>query len=146
MAKIKKPKAKGSRAENELAIILWNLGYAVIRGPSSGGGVRRRFQPDIVAIKNGHILIFEVKTGREGEPIYVEASQVIGIQEFARRSNGKAYIAVRLAGGEWRIHNIDMLSITKGGNYKLEAPEKGLKIRDLDETLFPKDKKITSYL
>jgi len=139
-------KRKASRAENELATILWGMGYAVIRGPSSGGGVRRRFQPDLVAIKDRVILVFEVKTGRENEPLYIESSQVLGVQEFARRAGGVAYIAVRLKGGEWRFHPVDSLVVTRKGNFKLESPQLGLKLRDLEEKYFPKTARITDYL
>lgn len=139
-------KRKASRAENELATILWNMGYAVIRGPSSGGGVRRRFQPDLVAIKNGVVLVFEVKTGSEGEPLYIESSQVVGVQEFARRAGGTAYIAVRFKGGEWRFHPIETLEVTRKGNFKIEEPRAGLRLRDLEEKHFPKTTRITDYL
>lgn len=139
-------KRKASRAENELATILWSMGYAVIRGPSSGGGVRRRFQPDLVAVKNGVILVFEVKTAREGEPLYVESSQIVGIQEFARRAGGFAYVAVRLKGGEWRFHPVESLEVTKGGNFKIEAPHLGLRLRDLEERYFPRTARITEFM
>jgi Holliday junction resolvase len=139
-------KRKASRAENELATMLWSLGYAVVRGPSSGGGVRSRFQPDLVAAKNGVILVFEVKTGREGEPIYIESSQVLGVQDFARRAGGAAYIAVRLKGGEWRFHPIESLEVTRKGNFKIENPQSGLRLRDLEEKHFPRTARITDYL
>ncbi len=141
-----KVKRRASIVENELATTLWNLGYAVIRGPSSGGGVRRRFQPDLVAAKNTIILVFEVKTGREGEPIYIESGQVLGILDFARRAGGIAYVAVRLKGGEWRFHPAESLEVTKKGNYKISDPRKGLRLRDLEEKYFPKTVKITNYL
>jgi Holliday junction resolvase - archaeal type len=139
-------KRKASRAENELATTLWSLGYAVVRGPSSGGGVRRRFQPDLVAARNGVILVFEVKTGREGEPVYVDSSQVLGVQDFARRAGGVAYIAVRLEGGEWRFHPLESLEMTRRGNFKVGDPRRGLRLRDLEEKYFPKTTRITGYL
>ncbi len=141
-----KAKRKASRVENELATILWDLGYAVVRGPSSGGGVRRRFQPDLVAAKNNVILVFEVKTGKEGEPLYIESSQVLGIEDFARRAGGFAYIAVRLKGGEWRFHPLQSLKITKKGNFRIDNPQSGLRLRDLEEMHFPKSARITDYL
>ncbi len=42
-------KRKGSAHERALANKLWDMGLAVLRGGcSSGGGVRKRFVPDIV--------------------------------------------------------------------------------------------------
>jgi Holliday junction resolvase len=139
-------KRKASRAENELATILWGLGYAVVRGPSSGGGVKRRFQPDLVVARSGVILVFEVKTGRGGEPVYIDSSQVLGVQDFARRAGGVAYIAVRLEGGEWRFHPLDSLEMTRKGNFKISDPQKGLRLRDLEEKHFPRTARITDYL
>lgn len=140
------PKAKAQRAENELANLLWGMGYAVIRGPSSGGGARRRVQPDIVAIKDGKIFVIEVKSGEEGSSLYVDSGQIVGLQEFAKRAGGRCYLAVRLKGGEWRLHEIDELEPTRKGNFKIQHPERGMKLKDFDEKWFPKNVKITEYL
>jgi Holliday junction resolvase len=128
------PKRKGTRAEVELARLLWERGYAVVRGPSSGGGVRRRFQPDIVAMKNGVILVIEVKTARRpGDPVYVESHKVLGLEEFARRAGARPLIGVRVKGGEWRFHELSSLKVTRGGNFKVERASSGMRLRDLDE-------------
>lgn len=140
------PKAKAARFERELAEILWGLGYAVIRGPSSGGGSRKRFQPDLVAMKHGRILVFEVKHAKPGSPIYLDAGQILGLQEFARRARGSAYIAVRIRGGEWRFLDASQLSTTRGGNLKVDKPESGLKLRQLEEKLFGVSKRLNHYL
>lgn len=139
-------KVKALRMENELANTLWSMGYAVVRGPSSGGGARKRMQPDIVAMKGGKIFVIEVKSGREGNPLYIDSGQIIALQEFARRAGGICYIAVRLRGGEWRLHEAEGLELTKGGNFKLPRPEGGIKLKDFDERWFPKNMKITDYI
>jgi len=100
---LRNPKAKGTRAENELANILWEEGFAVVRGPSSGGGSKKRFQPDLVAVREGAVIAIEVKARSDEGPIYIEAEQVLGLAEFARRAGGKAFIAYRAKGGEWRF-------------------------------------------
>jgi len=140
------PKRKGTMAENELARLLWERGFAVIRGPSSGGGVRTRFQPDIVAIKEGSIFVIEIKTAREPEqPVYVEGHKVIGLAEFARRAGGQAFVGVRIKGGEWRFHPIESLVPTRGGNFKVARALGGLRIRDLAQ-LATRAPRITDYM
>ncbi len=134
-----------SRLENELANILWNLGYAVVRGPSSGSRVKKRYQPDLVAIKNGVVLVIEVKKARRSNPVYVPRRQVEGLREFASRSGGTALIAVRLTGGEWRIHKLSDLELTPAGNAKISKPDSGIKLQAFDEILFPRSKRLTEY-
>ncbi|MEM0340184.1 MAG: Holliday junction resolvase Hjc [Acidilobaceae archaeon] len=141
------PKRRSYEAETELANLLWKLGFAVIRGPASGGGARKRFQPDLVAVKEGRVLVLEIKRFfREEGPLYLESSQVMRLQEWARRAGGTALIAVRLSGGEWRIHNINDLKVTKGGNFKLDDPKKGLRLRDFLEIFESRSRPLTEYM
>jgi len=116
---LKHPKKKGSNAENELANMLWDKGYAVVRGPASGGGVTKRFQPDLVAIKNGKIYVYEVKSRKNSGPIYIDSDQVLGLTEFAKRSKGVSIIAVRMKGGKWKFYTLDKLKPV-GSNFRLD--------------------------
>ena len=140
------PKRKGARIENELANILWELGYAVVRGPASGSKVKKRIQPDLVAIKRGIVIVIEVKSGKPGSPIYIPSHQITAITEFARRAGGRAYVAVKIKGDGWRLHEINSIELTPGGNGKIERPESGIKPSDLDEILFPKSRRITEFI
>jgi len=139
-------KALGTRLENELANLLWSLGYAVVRGPSSGAGVRHRYQPDLVAVKQRVVLVIEVKKGRVGVTLYIPRHQVDGITEFARRAGGHAYIAVRLPRAGWRMHPVEDLEETRGGNMKIERPETGVRPEALDEIFFPKHRRLDEYM
>jgi len=114
---------KGVEAERELANILWSRGFAVIRGPASGAGTRRRFQPDLVAMKNGKIAVIEVKKTSK-LPVYIRSEQILGLSEFSRRANAKAFIAVRLKGGKWLFYRLAEVKTTKRGGFKVEG--KGL--------------------
>ena len=140
------PKEKGARAENELANKLWEMGYAVVRGPSSGSRVRRRYQPDIVALKKGKIVVAEVKTGERLKPIYIKSHQLAKLTNFAKRSGGLPVIAVKLRGDGWRIHTLENLELTKTGNAKIPRPEAGYRLRDFDELLFPKTRKLVEFM
>ena len=97
------PKRKGSAHERALANRLWSLGLAVLRGCSSGGGARRRFVPDIVAVYGGRVAVMEVKYRSKPETIRISRERVARLIEFARRCGGEAYIAVKFGGSEWRF-------------------------------------------
>jgi len=49
---------KGARAERDLAKLLKNRSFSVIRAAGSGGSIS---VPDLIAIKKGRILAFECK-------------------------------------------------------------------------------------
>jgi len=52
---------KGARAEYKLADYLWEDGWWVVRQAASGGVGHEAC--DVLAIKDGRVLVFEVKTG-----------------------------------------------------------------------------------
>ncbi|MCX8195476.1 MAG: Holliday junction resolvase Hjc [Acidilobaceae archaeon] len=140
------PSKRTSKMENELANYLWKKGYMAVRAAASGAGVRERFQPDIVAAKEGVLLIIEVKEVKSSmRPIYVRAEQVEGLRELARRTGGKVIFAVKIAGGEWRFHALEELKQLRS-SYKLEKPDGGLKLRQLEEKLFKRSKKMSEFL
>ncbi|BDR92132.1 Holliday junction resolvase Hjc [Vulcanisaeta souniana] len=97
------PKRKGSAHERALANKLWDMGLAVLRGCSSGGGVRKRFVPDIVAMGPGFVLIFEAKYRSERNPIRIEEEKIARLLEFAQRAKGDAYVAIKFRGDDWRF-------------------------------------------
>lgn len=101
------PKRKGSGYERRLANELWDRGLAVLRGCSSGGGVRRRFVPDIVAVYGGRVVVIEVKYRSRPGTVRIDAEKISRILEFARRCGGEAYIAVKFRGSEWRFVRVD---------------------------------------
>lgn len=94
---VTKRRASGASAERELVIKLWKLGFAVMRGPASGSKIRKGVYPDIVAIKNRHVFVFEVKKRSRLGHIYINKSQLEKIKEFARRAGGEALIVVKIS-------------------------------------------------
>ncbi len=139
-------KALGSRLENTLANMLWSMGFAVVRGPSSGAGARRRFQPDIVAVREGVVLVIEVKRGREGERLYVPSRQVEGLREFARRSGGLALVIVHVPRRGWRVFELEDLPRTPAGSARIDRPESGTRLEAYMERLFPRSRRIDEFL
>jgi Holliday junction resolvase len=99
-------KRKGSAKERELANLLWQKGCAVLRGCSSGGGVRKRYVPDIVVICRGKVLVFEVKYRSKYVPIRIEAEKLKKLIMFAERAGGKAYLLVKYGREPWKVLDI----------------------------------------
>lgn len=134
--------------ERDLALKLWKKGFAVIRAPASGSKTRRIVYPDLVAIRNGVILVFEVKTIHEKRPIYIRKQQVEKLKEFLKRSGGHGFIAVKIVGSmDWRFIPLDELEETNGGNYKVSIKRlmSSLKISNL-VAITSKNKTLIDYL
>jgi Holliday junction resolvase len=89
-------KRRGFKMERALAQKLFKLGFAVIRGPASGAKVKKTIYPDVVAIYKRNILVFEVKSVKEPRTLEVRREQVEKIEEFAKRADGKSFIAIRV--------------------------------------------------
>ncbi|HDI74981.1 MAG: Holliday junction resolvase [Thermoprotei archaeon] len=126
-------KDKGAKWERELAQILWDKGFACIRGPASGARVQKRFCPDLVALKNGCIFIFEIKYRKSREPIYIEKDKINKLLDFAERAGGYAFIAIRIRSEKkWRFVKAEELDETPE-SFKIspEKIERAYSIRDL---------------
>lgn len=86
------------------------MGFAAIRGPASGAKVKRSVYPDVVAIRNGLVLVFEVKYRKKIETVYLPRNQVEKLLEFARRAGGIALIAIKISElHEWRVIPVEKL-------------------------------------
>jgi len=115
-----KGRRRGFHAERELVQKLWKMGFAVIRGPASGAKIKSGIYPDVVAIKDGKIFVFEVKERKDIASIYVDKRQVEKIKEFAIRAGGEALIAVKIASVKsWKVINIDSLTDFNGSKFKI---------------------------
>ncbi len=141
-------RVRGFSRERELARILYKHGFAVLRAPASGAKTRRLVYPDIVAIKNGVVLVFEVKTREKPSTIYIDKRQFMKLQDFIYRSGGHGFIAVKIMDGRgWRFVPVELVEETRGGNYRvsMEAIEKGYTLRDLVK-LCDKTRSLTEWL
>ncbi len=87
--------AKGSASERELMHILNSRGFSVMRAPSSGGAI---YPLDIVAIRKGFVLAFEIKTW--GRKPYLEAAQLDGFKEWCGRAGAMGFLGWR-SRGKW---------------------------------------------
>ncbi|RLG77574.1 MAG: Holliday junction resolvase [Thermoprotei archaeon] len=136
---------RGFDAERDLVRKLWKCGFAVIRGPASGSRIKRAVCPDVVAIKNRNVFVFEVKKRSKYDSIYLDKEQVLKLVEFARRAGGEAFIAVKISNNPWKFIPVNKL-VDVGSSYKVprDEIEAGLDIDDLVrmcDTFIP----LTSY-
>ena len=129
------PRAKrlrGFQAERDLVKLLWKLGFAVIRAPASGSKVKRAIYPDVVAIRKGKVLVFEVKRRSELSTIYVPKEQVEKLKVFSERAGGEAFIAIKIPGRDWIFIELkDMEELDNKFRINKEVLSKGLTIYDI---------------
>jgi Holliday junction resolvase len=96
--------AIGKRYELELARKLYKMGFAVIRAPASGKRTKRISYPDIVAIKNGKILVISVKYRSKLSTVYIEEDELRKMIDFASRSGGIVAVVIKVKElGDWRV-------------------------------------------
>ncbi len=139
---------KGFYYERSLARKLWAKGFAVIRGPGSGGGAKEIVQPDLVAIRNGRIFVFEIKVRWKRSVIYLDRAKVERLKEFAKRAGGMAFIAVKIVDRtDWKFIPVEMLEETRGGNFRVDL-DSSSNILSLENIVGMSDsvKSITEYM
>ncbi|AGM11231.1 Holliday junction resolvase [Haloarcula hispanica tailed virus 2] len=91
---------KGSGGERETVNRLEDeMGWRALRAPGSGSGTDRD-RPDVLAGRDGRVVMFEVKTS-SGKPVYVGREEVEALQRYAEDFGAEAYIAVR-----WKSNQI----------------------------------------
>ena len=82
--------SKGSRAERELAHFLNHKGFATLRVPSSGGFLSPL---DVVAIKNGLVLAFEIKSHKTKPRLRKE--QLKAFSDWCKKAGAMGFVAWR---------------------------------------------------
>ena len=89
--------AKGYRAERELVHELSRLGYMVVRTPRSGR--INLASPDIIAAKNGTLIVIECKSREEA--FTVPQDQLNELKEWQDKACAKAYIGWKISHKGW---------------------------------------------
>ncbi len=91
---------KGANAERELAKMLKEMGFGVIRAAKSGGKIST---PDVVAAKKGKILAIECKTWNRKPSLKKE--EMKELLEWAKRAGAQAILAWRKR-GKWFFYEL----------------------------------------
>lgn len=87
------PRLWGRGAEYRVMRLLRRHGWRVLRAPASGAR-RREPVPDIVAMRNGRIVMFEVKLRNPMRTVYLDEIKYLGLKRYAEESGGDLYLAV----------------------------------------------------
>jgi len=81
-----------------------------MRSPASGRRSSRIFYPDVIAAKNGRILLFEVKLRKHIDTIHIPKYKVEKLRQLEHITGGKAYIVVRVVEDKrWYCFTLDMI-------------------------------------
>lgn len=103
--------AKGASSERELIHLLNARGFSVMRAPSSGGSA---YPLDVVAIRKGMILAFEIKTWNRKPRL--EKEQLNPFREWCERAGAMGFLGWR-GRGRWSFLRLEDVA---AGNYKDE--------------------------
>ena len=107
------------RYERQLANHLDNLGYHVVRAPSSGGGTKRDL-PDLFWSKSDeNAVAAELKTTSKDKAYYT-FEEVDALCEFATAFNAYPRLVARFKGDTaYYVENPAELYRTEEGNYRM---------------------------
>lgn len=109
---------KGSRRERELVNRLDELGWAVMRAPSSGAATARNL-PDVLAGDDGYSVAIEAKSS-SGKPIYIDGAEIDALLDFAFAFGAHPLVGVRFDHEPWLFEHPKRLYVTDGGNYRVK--------------------------
>ncbi|KXB00009.1 hypothetical protein AKJ42_01880 [candidate division MSBL1 archaeon SCGC-AAA261C02] len=116
---------KGTRSERELANLLWDNSFAVMRSPASGSG-RKHPQPDILASDADRVVGIEVKSTSR-DKVYIPEEEVEELEEFCKRFGCEALIGVRFDRLGWIFSRPEDCERTEK-SYKVTRKTKGVNL------------------
>jgi Holliday junction resolvase len=117
---------KGYAAENQLVHELYAKGWAVLRAPRSGCiGIA---SPDIVAAKDGKLIVIECKS-RQGA-FTVPKEQIEELNEWVSRAGAVAYVGWKISRKGWFFLTLDHVA-KRNGNVGKKDLDSAIGIGDL---------------
>jgi len=94
---------KGAKFERALVRDFWERGWSAMR--SAGSGNTSLPAPDVIATRDGKIILVECKSTSK-EKLHLKAA-ILSLHEFSKISGGRAYISVKFLRKEPRFYEID---------------------------------------
>lgn len=118
---------KGYMAEYELVHAMSKIGYMVVRTPRSGRiGLA---SPDIIAAKNGRLIVIECKS--RAQAFKIPAEQLNELKEWREKAGATAYIGCKIARKGWKFLHLDDVYANNGNVGKKFIENKGITIEDI---------------
>ena len=115
---------KGYFAEWELTHKLAEMGFMVVRTPRSGR--ISLASPDIIAAKNGRLIVIECKSRKSGFNVPLE--QLNELKEWEAKAKAMAYIGWKIARRGWLFLKLSDVIKNKGNVGKKFAEEHGITV------------------
>lgn len=101
---------KGYMGEREMVHLLYNKGYMAIRTPRSGRICLP--SPDVIAAKNGRLIVIECKSREDAFKISEE--QLKELEEWQIKACAEAYIAWKISRKGWSLLKLEDVMNNKG--------------------------------
>ncbi len=118
---------KGYIAELSLVHTLSQHGFMVVRTPRSGR--INLASPDIIAAKNGKLIVIECKA--RAEAFTVEKEQLQELREWQEKAGAIPYIGWKIARRGWIFLHLKDVEENKGNIGKKFALEKGMALEKI---------------
>jgi len=119
--------AKGYGAERELVHTLSKLGYMTIRAPRSG---RINLpSPDVIAVKDGRVIVFEVKF--RASAFTISKDQLEELTQWKNVGGAHTYIGCKIARKGWKFLHLHDVIANNGNIGKKFIAEKGFSIENI---------------
>ncbi len=119
--------AKGYSAERELVHTMAKLGYMTIRAPRSG---RINLpSPDVIAVKDGKVLIFEVKF--RASAFKIEQEQLDELIAWKEKAGAITYVACKISRKGWKFLHLHDVLANKGNIGKKFLEAKGISLESV---------------
>jgi len=115
---------KGYTAELQLTHLLSDMGYMTIRAPRSG-----RIDlpsPDVIAVKGGKVIVFEVKF--RASAFTVPPEQLEELKQWREVGGATAYVGCKIARRGWKFLHLNDVVANKGNIGKKFIEAKGISI------------------
>lgn len=113
---------RGADFERTLVTQFWSHGWAAVR--AAGSGTRKEPVPDIIAVKDGRVIVIECKTTKKDRLSLTAA--IKQLNDFVTLSGGKGYMAVRFYRKRARFYPIDDLISRKNKTIHENDPYQSL--------------------
>lgn len=118
---------KGYMNELRLVHLLSKMGYMVVRTPRSGR--INLASPDIIALKNGKVIVVECKAREEA--FRVDEAQLNELRQW-ENAGARAYVAWKLSRKDWVFLRLGDVMNNTGRVGKAFSNANGIKIDQID--------------